>query len=264
MTILAKLMPRGGESLVTLGSSFDGTGLPSSWSVGYLTLSDRSHQGSVDRAGAFLRSLGAHGRDVLSESIQSAFEADSLQRNRSDSGRLLHEQSNQIIGDEMHENFLLDHLRGFTTEHIHLQHGFEIAKGQFNLPALPIKSGQLQGRIFFGVQQRRHEDDFARAYFGASEGGFNNPDGQAFGHSLPVTGAHVSGFAAGLGPTDQPIAAAEFFDDMKTAGMSRGFRTSLMQSKYRIDPGLKQQTDLRVGAKAAVSQDDISAAKGSA
>lgn len=54
-------------------------------------------------------------------------------------GRLDHQQANRVVGDEVHQDFFLHHLLGTTAQYVHAHRGFDVAKEQFDIPALEIQ-----------------------------------------------------------------------------------------------------------------------------
>src|SRR5687768_10622773 len=99
------------EELVVFRPAFDGARFSSVWPEGNLVLCDGIKHRKVKGANARGRSLRAQCRHILANRIQAAFEADAFEWHRSHDGSFLHEQANEIIGNEMQRYFFLDHLR---------------------------------------------------------------------------------------------------------------------------------------------------------
>lgn len=62
-----------------------------------------------------------------------------------------HEQSNAVIDDQMHQDFLAHHRRGLTPQDIHTHGGFDIAEAQFNIPTSVIKISDISGTVGFCI-----------------------------------------------------------------------------------------------------------------
>src|SRR5450631_2598118 len=72
-------------------------------------------------------------------------------------GGLAHEGPNQVVSDEVHLDFFVDHGWGFAAEHVHLEYGFNVIPIEFDFPAPVIERGQQLDRPEFGVGERGYQ-----------------------------------------------------------------------------------------------------------
>ena len=93
----------------------------------------------------------------LAQGLNAAFEAQPTRHLPDLGGRLQHQQTDGVVGDEMHQDFLLHHFRRATAQHVHAQGGLDVAKVQFDIPALEVQVRQLRGRVARGIGQGRDE-----------------------------------------------------------------------------------------------------------
>ena len=99
----------------------------------------------------------------LAQSVQGSFETEAVELGVELRHRLGHEAADQIVGDQVGQQFLFRHGWGLTAQLFHAHHGFEVSQAQFQAPAAGIKGDQLLRRIEFGVQERGHQGDAAVA-----------------------------------------------------------------------------------------------------
>ncbi len=71
----------------------------------------------------------------LAGSVQRAFETESVQRGVADTGCLAHNGADEVVGNEVHFQFFVDHRRGQATEHVHVQGGLNVIQIEFDIPA---------------------------------------------------------------------------------------------------------------------------------
>ena len=93
----------------------------------------------------------------LPECLDAAFKTDPADWFVLARGRLPHKTANAVIDNQVHEDFLADHVRRFATQNIHAHGRFDIPKKQFDVPPLKIQIRQLAGGIGFHIQQGRDE-----------------------------------------------------------------------------------------------------------
>jgi hypothetical protein len=91
--------------------------------------------------------------------VERAFETHPIQGRIANQCRLRHERANEVIGDEMHLDFFIDHRGSFATEHIHVQSGFDVVPIEFNFPTPVIESGQQLARPELGVGEGRNQSN---------------------------------------------------------------------------------------------------------
>ena len=65
----------------------------------------------------------------------------------------VHQPSDAIVGDEVHQDFFSAHLRHSASQDIHPHGCLDIAEEQFNIPSLEIEFGKFFRRILLDVQQ---------------------------------------------------------------------------------------------------------------
>jgi hypothetical protein len=81
------------------------------------------------------------GLAIVISGVAGAGEADTLQRYVCREGGLTHEGANQVVSDEMHLDFFVDHGWGFAAEHVHVEDGFDVIPIEFDVPASAIERG---------------------------------------------------------------------------------------------------------------------------
>ena len=52
---------------------------------------------------------------------------------------LRHQQTDQVVGEQMNPQLLLDHARCEAAQHFDAERGFDVAKVQFHIPALGVQ-----------------------------------------------------------------------------------------------------------------------------
>ena len=105
----------------------------------------------------------------LAQGVQSAFEGDASQINIVGQGGLLHEASDKVVGDEVHAQFALDHVGGFTAQDVHIEVDFDLTEMEFDAPAAEVEVGEIGGRNG-GVEQGGDEGDRFGAKARVSDG----------------------------------------------------------------------------------------------
>lgn len=91
----------------------------------------------------------------VSQGLQTGFEAHPAQGNGIGLSRLHHEQPKAVVNDQMHEDFLAHHGRCLSAQNVHTQCRLQVAKIQFNGPALVVQIGQIVGGVLIRIGQRR-------------------------------------------------------------------------------------------------------------
>ena len=86
----------------------------------------------------------------LAKRVGGFLEADSQRRRVVLGGGLEHECADEVVGDEVHAQFLANHLWGFAFQDVHAHGGFHIAQKQFGQPAFAIEVGEgaFGGRLW--------------------------------------------------------------------------------------------------------------------
>jgi len=151
----------------------------------------------------------ADGVAEVTQAIKSAFETDVGDGDVVFPSGLSSHQANQIVGDEVHIQFLSHHGGTLAGEHFHLQSGFEVIEAQFQVPAPKVSLEDLLGRIEFGIKQRGNQGDLADPKSRAPEAAAHNADSTLQGYSLPLFGRKECGTHATPPPIEQPIVASQ-------------------------------------------------------
>ena len=69
----------------------------------------------------------------------------------------------QIVDEHIHPEFLHDANDRLAVQYLHTHCCLQVAKIDFNLPAIAVQLGQAVGPIFLRVQESRDKGDLARA-----------------------------------------------------------------------------------------------------
>ncbi len=91
---------------------------------------------------------------------------------------LCHEQTNQVVGQQMYPHLFLVHLRRLITEHVHAQGRFDVAQVELHVPAQPVQPGQF-GFSNPAVIEHRGDQDWLAI-------DFDFPHGELIGKALIV------------------------------------------------------------------------------
>src|SRR3989344_7321601 len=134
----ASLSPRYFQPRVGLGSSLAGPWFYSSGSVAHFQLGDQPEQDGVLRYWIAAQTPGSPFRPQL----HGMFEAQLAWVYVGVERRLRHEQADQVVSEQVHPQFLLDHRRRLATEHFHAEGGLDVAQVQLHVPAAPVQLGQ--------------------------------------------------------------------------------------------------------------------------
>src|ERR1035441_881737 len=78
------------------------------------------------------------GLAVLTKGINATLEADPFQIHLVTSDRLGDQTADQVVCDQIGQEFLFGHFRGFAAQLFHAHRGFEVAQTQFQSPASRI------------------------------------------------------------------------------------------------------------------------------
>ena len=117
-------------------------------------------------------------------------------------GGLAHEGTDQVVGDEVHFQFLMDHGRAQAAKHVHMESGFDVIKIEFDLPAPGIKGRQQ----FDGPEQRvgqgSEEEDLLAASIAGGHPKAHQAHGEGRGQRVPLLSAQIGGLISGLGQSD--------------------------------------------------------------
>jgi len=100
-----------------------------------------------------MRRVGSQGRRPLTKGDKRAFEADAMKGNRVKDRRLEHGGTNEIVGDEVHGEFAVNHGGGPASEDIHSHGGLDVPEEEFGEPALEIELGEGGTRESLGIEE---------------------------------------------------------------------------------------------------------------
>ena len=75
----------------------------------------------------------------VTRGVQSALETDALQGHGMEMSRTLHENANEVIGNEMDDEFFFDHRRGLAAQDVEGHQSLNLMEVQLDTPALAIK-----------------------------------------------------------------------------------------------------------------------------
>ena len=126
------------------------------------------------------------GLAIVISGVARASEADTLQRYVCREGGLAHEGSNQVVSDEVHLDFFVDHGWGFAAEHVHLEYGFNVIPIELDFPAPVIERGQQLDWPEFGVGERGYQGNGPAAAVAGAQAHAHHADGQGGGQLLPL------------------------------------------------------------------------------
>ncbi len=83
----------------------------------------------------------------LTQGLKRSFETQPTYINSSFLGGFVHQHAHAVVGDKVHDDFLVHHLRGFALENIHSHRGFDVSEEQFYIPALEVEIGEFIGGV---------------------------------------------------------------------------------------------------------------------
>lgn len=104
----------------------------------------------------FARSFvgGMDDASPVTQGIEGAFEADAVQRDIVEVGSLLHEDSHEVVSDEMYLEFFTDHVGFLAAQHIETKSGFDVGEVKFYIPAFGVEMADGLCRIEGGIGER--------------------------------------------------------------------------------------------------------------
>ena len=123
-------------------------------------------------------------------------------------GRLSHDASDQVIGQQMHPDLFAHHVRSLGPKHLHSHRGLERSYIQFCVPSLSEQISQCRCWIFRRIQERRYDHDFAGPLLAILDPDTDLAEFQFLGHRGVLGGAHPVR-TLGLRPSDDVIIRAQ-------------------------------------------------------
>jgi len=191
----------------------------------------------------------------LAQGVDGALETESFDGQVVESGGLLHEGADEVVGNGMHGDLLADHGGGLAAQHVHAEGDFDVAEEEFDGPSAQIEFGEFGG----GVKDRIDEGgDHHEGLGSETRRGDRNIDqsqGERGGHEAPVSGGAGAGALFGFLPSDQAVVRAKAFALSQVSG------ASLIHAHDRVDARLQQDGDVDIGTETSVGEDDIAGEK---
>jgi len=199
------------QKRVSFGTAFLATRFASSRSIGQQVGGDGGEHLRVESAAALFLAGGdsGDGLAVVVSGVARARKANPFQGDMGGESGLTHEGANQVVSDEMHLDFFVDHGRGSAAEHIHLQGGFDVIPIEFDFPAAVIERRQQVDGPEFRIGQGGHQGDSPAAAVGGLYAHAHHAHGQGRRHLLPLGLGKIGRFLGGFTPGDQPITRPE-------------------------------------------------------
>jgi len=145
----------------------------------------------------------------LAHGIQAAFEGEALEVDVVGEGGLLHDATDEVVGDEMHAQFSFDHVGRQAAQHIHVEVDFYLAKMEFDAPAPEVEKGEVGGGNG-GIQKRGHDRDALGAKTALGDGVAHDAHGEAFGQESKLCGRLGGGALSGAFPGHHHIEVIGF------------------------------------------------------
>jgi len=100
-------------------------------------------------------SIAAKGARVpLAPQLHGMFEAQLPRRLSAVRGRLGHQQADQVVGEQVRPQLLLDHRRSPATQHVHAERRLEATEVEFDAPATLVQRVELGLVNAAGLEQR--------------------------------------------------------------------------------------------------------------
>src|SRR6266702_3839405 len=127
------------QPLVGFWASFTRPRLESTGTVADSKLRDRAKQDLVVRC----CNAGQPTSNPFGPYLHGMFEAQLTWIHACLQRRLSHQQTDQIVGQQIDPQFFLAHLRSLTTQDLQAQRGLDIAEIQFNVPPVLVQSTEF-------------------------------------------------------------------------------------------------------------------------
>src|SRR5450631_115746 len=220
-----------------------GSSLASSWFYASRSIADSELRDEPEELSVLCHSQGRQRlRRPSRPHLHRMFEA---QLARLDTGavrRLCHEQSDQVVGEQIHPQFLLHHRRALATESLHAQGRLDAAQVQLYVPALLVELGQLALGCRAWFEQRAHQDASADLQLAHR---------QLWGERRILLAAHPRRPRLGLGPAHPMITLAQ-----PLAATKVGNARAMLLEQY-VHTGRLEHRDQKVIAVESVGQQQI-------
>ena len=116
---------------------------------------------------------------------------------------LEHQQPNDVVGKEVHQQFLLQHGRALRAQQFHAHGGLDVPKAQFNAPTMGVEADLLLGEIGLVIEPGRDHVAGAATTLAIGAVSANDPHREGVGQLLPLLGrqAALSWLLTGLDPS---------------------------------------------------------------
>ena len=97
--------------------------------------------------------MDMEGIGPLSESIGGSLETDTVEGCTVQSGGVLHEAANTVVGNGMHDDLFADHCRRSAAQNVHAHCDLDVPKEQLNGPSPEVQPAEFFNGPFGGVEQ---------------------------------------------------------------------------------------------------------------
>lgn len=97
-----------------------------------------------------------------------------------------HHGADEVVSDDMHGEFFLDHRRSFAAKYVHAHSGFDVPQIKFGLPASSIEISECLFRESFWIKQSRDDDDVFGSEAFDVHMNFYLANKESFGESGPL------------------------------------------------------------------------------
>jgi len=199
--------------------------------------------------------MDVDGISPLPQGIDSAFEADALERGLIGSGCALHDSTDAVVGNGVHHDLFANHRGGFASQHVHAHGDLDIAEEQFYCPALEVKPTKALRGPLLGVDEGSEQDIALDPEARLADLDLDHAHHEGGGQLLPFALVPLADRLKGTFHADKPVAWTQAFTG--TEGKLQG----LMFSHEGIDPTRPERSHRGVGAEAAVSKEQIATAQ---
>ena len=142
-----------GQQGIWFRPSLDGARLSSSGSFGEKIERDDFEESVAEFLGFALGSGARHGGVKGSRGVEGSLEADAMAWHAVAGGRLGFEAADEVVGDQIGEEFLARHGRGAAPKLFHRHGGLQVAESKFNVPTHAVEFGDAFEGIDDGIEQ---------------------------------------------------------------------------------------------------------------
>ena len=159
--------------------------------------------------------------------------------------------ADDIVGDEVHEEFACDHVGRAVAEYFHAEEGFEFAEVQFDSPALVVEFAKGFDGVEFGVEEGGNDEATGSAEAFSYQMDLDDAEGDGVGSVGKFLLADGFGELAGFDPDLEAVVGAELF-----AFGHVGF-AGLIESDDAVDAAFFEFCKSEVGAESSICEKDV-------